>query len=276
MSATNMSGFSAYLRDRRARLDPGAFGLGEARRRTPGLRREEVAARAGISPTWYTWLEQGRGGAPSAKVVDRLAQALMLTDAERAHLHVLALGRAPEPDRPMDDEPVTARLQRVLDAMPETPALVRTPLWDVVAWNRAAARVLFDYGTLPAEERNILRQIFCNPGFRAAQLDWQSVARVMVGVFRADATRARDREKLDALVDELSRASPDFAALWAENEIRDFGGSVKRLRLPALGEAAFDFSAFTLDGRPDLTMVVYNPATAEDAARVRRLLREGD
>src|SRR6186713_868897 len=113
-SAENLLG--TYLKDRRARLDAAAFGLGGNRRRTPGLRREEVAQRANISPTWYTWLEQGRGGAPSADVLDRIARALMLTDVEREHLFLLGLGRPPEVHY-QAAEGVTPRLQRLLDAL---------------------------------------------------------------------------------------------------------------------------------------------------------------
>ena len=123
----------SYLKDRRARLDPAALGLPAARRRTPGLRREEVAQRANISPAWYTWLEQGRGGAPSADVLDRIARALMLTDIEREHLFLLGLGRPPEVK--YRTGPVTPRLQRVLDALSPTPAVIRTAIWDVAAWN---------------------------------------------------------------------------------------------------------------------------------------------
>src|ERR1700741_4348270 len=145
-----------YLRDRRTKLDPAAFGLSSERRRTPGLRREEVAQRANISPTWYTWLEQGRGGAPSADVLDRIARALMLTDVEREHLFLLGLGRPPEA-RYQRREGVTPRLQRVLDALDPSPAIVRTATWDVVAWNRASTVMLTDYASIPAEQRNILR-----------------------------------------------------------------------------------------------------------------------
>src|SRR5438270_12177465 len=105
----------AYLRDRRMKLDPAALGFPSERRRTPGLRREEVAQRANISPTWYTWLEQGRGGAPSADVLDRLSRAFMLTDVEREHLFLLGLGRPPEA-RYRQNDGATPRLQRVLDA----------------------------------------------------------------------------------------------------------------------------------------------------------------
>jgi transcriptional regulator with XRE-family HTH domain len=165
-----------YLKDRRAKLDPAAFGFPPERRRTAGLRHEEVAQRANISPTWYTWLEQGRGGAPSADVLDRIARALMLTDVEREHLFLLGLGRPPEV-RYRKDEGVTPRLQRVLDALAPSPALIRTATWDVVAWNRAATVMLIDYGSLPLEQRNVLRFIFLDPRVRAAQYDWESMAR---------------------------------------------------------------------------------------------------
>src|ERR1700761_7064531 len=134
----------AYLKDRRTKLDPAAFGFPASRRRTPGLRREEVAQRANISATWYTWLEQGRGGAPSADVLDRIARALMLTEPEREHLFLLGLGRPPEV-RYRHVDGVTPRLQRVIDALVVSPAIVKTATWDVVAWNRAATVMLTDY-----------------------------------------------------------------------------------------------------------------------------------
>src|SRR3982750_496161 len=156
------SELGTYLRDRRARLAPAALGLSTVRRRTLGLRREEVAQRANISPTWYTWLEQGRGGAPSPDVLDRIARALMLTDVEREHLFLIGLGRPPKV-RYQASEGVSPRLQRVLDALETSPAIIRTAIWDVVAWNRAATIVLTDYAKLPSERRNILRLIFCEP-----------------------------------------------------------------------------------------------------------------
>src|SRR5271155_1801947 len=156
MPVENDNRVGTYLKDRRAKLDPAAFGFSSTRRRTPGLRREEVAQRANISPTWYTWLEQGRGGAPSAAVLDRIAGALMLTDVEREHLFLLGLGRPPEV-RYHQSEGVTPRLQRVLDALEPSPAIIRTAIWDVVAWNRAATVMFTDYGALPPGHRNILR-----------------------------------------------------------------------------------------------------------------------
>jgi transcriptional regulator with XRE-family HTH domain len=262
-----------YLKDRRGKLDPATLGFAAGRRRTPGLRREEVAARANVSTTWYTWLEQGRGGAPSAEVLERIAKALMLTDAEREHLFLIGLGRTPDVRyRPV--EGITPRLQRILDAFTVSPAIVRTLTWDVVAWNRAAAAVLTDYSTLEAHQRNILRMMFGRGQVREAQFDWQSVARFVVAAFRADVARAGAEDHVRTLIDELSRSSPEFAAMWRENDVQTHGDGVKRLRHPALGELQLEYSAFGVDGRPDLTMIVYNPASDETAAKVRALIRQ--
>ena len=263
---TNVLG--AYLRDRRTRLDPAALGFQRGRRRTPGLRREEVAQRANISPTWYTWLEQGRGGAPSADVLDRLAAGLMLTDPEREHLYMLGLGRPPEVRYKAVDG-VTPRLQRVLDALTVSPAIIKTATWDVIAWNRAAAALLTDYATLPREQRNILRLMFGEPRVRAAQDDWLSVARFVVGAFRADVARAGATAEITRLVQELSRVSPEFEALWRDNDVVGHGEGQKRIHHPELGLIELEFSAFAVDGRPELGMIVYNPATEAAADLIR-------
>jgi transcriptional regulator with XRE-family HTH domain len=260
-----------YLKDRRAKLDPTAFGFSQGRRRTAGLRREEVAQRANISPTWYTWLEQGRGGAPSADVLERIARALMLTDTEREHLFLLGLGRPPEV-RYQNREGVTPRLQRVLDALDPSPALIRTATWDVVAWNRASTVMLTDYASIPAEQRNILRFIFFNPQARAAQYDWTSVARYAVGAFRVDVARAGAAEKVSAFVDELCRLSPEFDAMWRDNNVSTHHEGVKHIKHPVLGRLAFEYSAFAVDGRPDLTLLIYNPTMPEDVERIRSLI----
>lgn len=257
-----------YLRERRTKLDASALGFSTDRRRTPGLRREEVAQRANISPTWYTWLEQGRGGAPSADVLDRIARALMLTDVEREHLFLLGLGRPPDA-RYQNNETVTPRLQRVLDALNPCPAIIRTAIWDVVAWNRAASVLLIDYGALPPEKRNILRFIFLDPKARAAQYDWESVARFAVGAFRVDAARAGAADVVKPLITELCHLSPEFRSMWAEGEVHAKHDAIKHIRHPELGRLAFEMSAFAVDGRTDLSMVVYNPTNPEDAKKLR-------
>ncbi|SHF99058.1 Helix-turn-helix domain-containing protein [Kaistia soli DSM 19436] len=261
-----------YLRDRRAKLDAAALGYPTGRRRTVGLRREEVAQRANISPTWYTCLEQGRGGAASPDVLDRLSRALMLTDVEREHLFLIGLGHPPEV-RYQKSDSVTPRLQRVLDALDPSPALVRTAIWNVLAWNKAASVLLMDYASVPADQRNILRFIFLDPRSRETQYDWESVARFALGSFRVDAARAGAAEDVTPLVEELCRLSPDFQRLWQANDVQGpHGEVVKHIRHAVLGDVSFEYSAFAVDGRKDLTMVVYNPATPEDAQRISSLL----
>jgi len=232
-----------YLKDRRAKLDPAAFGFPAERRRTPGLRREEVAQRAHISTTWYTWLEQGRGGAPSSDVLDRVARALMLTDVEREHIFLLGLGRPPEA-RYQKNDGVTPRLQRVLDALDPSPAFIKTATWDVIAWNRAAAVMLME-----------------------------SMARLVVGAFRLDSARAGAAEDVEALVNELSRRSPDFEAMWRENDVPAASSDgIKHMEHPAFGSISLEYSSFAVDGRPDLILAVYNPATLADAGRIASML----
>ncbi|WP_296747499.1 helix-turn-helix transcriptional regulator [Mesorhizobium sp.] len=272
MPAGTTNKLGNFLRDRRMRLDPLAFGFSTGRRRTQGLRREEVAQRANISPTWYTWLEQGRGGAPSADVLNRIATGLMLTEPEREHLFMLGLGRPPEV-RYKSVDSVTPRLQRVLDALEVSPAIIKNAAWDVVAWNRAAAAMLTDYSKLAREQRNILRLMFGNSRVRYAQEDWRSVARFVVGAFRADAERAGAGAEITQLVEELSRISPEFEALWRDNDVVGaHGEGVKRIHHPEIGLIELEFSVFAVDGRPELGMVVYNPVNSADAERIRALI----
>ncbi|MGC2775456.1 MAG: helix-turn-helix transcriptional regulator [Bradyrhizobium sp.] len=269
---TDTNSLGTYLRDRRAKLDPTAFGLPLQRRRTPGLRREEVAQRANVSATWYTWLEQGRGGAPSADVLDRIARAMMLTEVEREHLFLLGLGRPPEV-RYRAPDGVSPRLQRVLDTLEHSPAFVRTATWDILAWNKAAASVLTDYSKLPDGQRNVLRMMFCDSRVRAAQPSWQSVARYVVASFRADVARAGAARNVQSLVDELCATSPEFAAMWRDNDVQGrHGDGVKVLQHPVAGQLSLEFSGFAVDGRPDLIMVIYNPATPADADKIRALV----
>lgn len=272
MAADRSNPFGTFLRDRRMRLDPAAFGLPAGRRRTPGLRREEVAQRANISPTWYTWLEQGRGGAPSPSVLDRIAAGMMLTEPERDHLHILAFGHPPSA-RFRHDLNISPRLQRVLDMLSPCPAIVRNALWDVLAWNRAASLVLTDYAKLAPNQRNILRLLFDDGQVRAQQADWLEVARYVVGAFRADATRAGAAEEIGGLVEELSATSPDFRNLWRDNEVVAQTEGIKRLHHPELGTIELEFSNFSVEGRSDLVMMVYSPTAPEMLQRILDLTK---
>lgn len=275
MTIQKDNALGSFLKSRRAKLDPAAFGFSTRRRRTPGLRREEVAQRAHISATWYTWLEQGRGGAPSERALEQIAKALVLTDAEREHLFLLTFGRPPK-TRYHTVDSVTPRLQRVLDALEYSPALIKTAAWDVVAWNRSAAAVLTDYAALPDNERNILRIMFCSPAVRARQSNRESVARYVVETFRADVIRAGAEQEVEALVDELCRRSSEFKALWQDDSsVRNEYGGSKRLNHPDCGPLDLEFSNFAVNGRADLSLMIFNPATPADTTRIRSLLERG-
>jgi len=263
-----------YLKARREKLDPSAFGFSLGRRRTPGLRREEVAQRANVSTTWYTWLEQGRGGAPSTDVLDRIAHALALTDVEREHVYLLALGHPPEVRRAAATAgEITLQLQHVLDAIVSHPAMIATSTWDIVGWNAAATIVLGDFGAIPAEQRNTLRFMFA-PGARARGPNWEHHARAIVALFRAETARIGTTERAAALVDELSRSSPEFAAMWREGDVAALGPGTKRFER-AGGGFTLESSTFAVHGHVDLHMIVYTPATPADAARLSQILKAG-
>lgn len=260
----------AFLKSRRAGLDPAMFGFPLVRRRTPGLRREEVAKLAGVSVTWYTWLEQGRGGSPSAGVLNSLSTALMLTEAEREHLFLLALGHPPEA-RYTAPSGIESRLQRILDALTFNPAYIKTPTWDVVAWNRAAAEIIWDFGSFPIEERNILRLLFCRPDLRNFP-DWMKVARVAVAMFRRDLSRSGASKDAENLIEGLLRASPEFRDLWSEKTVQDVYPETKCIQHPKAGLLEFEYSSLAVDGRLDLVLLIYSPTNEQDAERIRTLL----
>ena len=261
-----------FLKARRARLDPVACGFTVARRRTPGLRREEVAQRANISAKWYTFLEQGRGGAPSPDVLDRLSSALDLTQAEREHLfHLVQPRQRVSPDN--DAQRISHSLRLLLDAMEFIPAFVKTSAWDIVAWNEAAVAALTDYGALPRERRNLLRMLFSGPEAQANMDGWEGHARFAVAAFRLETTRVGPTEATNALVEELLGSSKAFAAMWRDNEVGPNGRGVKHIMHKVAGPLTFEYATFAVDGQPDLGLVVFTPATAADAARVKALVR---
>ncbi|MCP3064064.1 helix-turn-helix transcriptional regulator [Myxococcus sp. K38C18041901] len=256
-----------FLRAHRERLQPEATG----RRRTPGLRREEVAARAGVSVTWYTWLEQGRGGVPSDDVLERLARALELDDTNREMLFLLAHERPP-PRRHTPPADVTPALQRVLDNL-HVPALVKTPTFQIVAWNRAAVVLFGDYAAMPERERNMLRRVF-HPQATTFLPHAEDMQRTCLAAFRVAIARAGATQEAAALVDELQATSEDFRRLWAENELHTHGVRSRRLVRPDVGELRFEASMFTVDDSDGLSLVVLSPVDDASARAVEQLLRE--
>jgi transcriptional regulator with XRE-family HTH domain len=274
-SSTANLELAEFLRTRRARVQPVDVGLVEgSRRRTPGLRREEVARLADVGASWYTWLEQGRPIQVSAPLLERLAAALRLTATERSHLFELAQGRPPARAPLVAAVEVSPALQHVLDAHP-FPALASTQLWDVVAWNRAAVRLYGDFGRRPAKERNSLWSTFMSPKTRALIPDWAPHARGLVARFRVEAGRAPDRREFDALAADLSRASPEFKRFWDDHDIFEAVEGLKEVVHPDVGAIAFDHVGLmhVEPGGRTLRVTLYAPRPGVSATRARKLFR---
>lgn len=260
-----------FLRSRRERMDPAAVDLFPGRhRRTPGLRREEVAQRAGVSVEWYARLEQGRGGAPSAAVLHSLAEALVLTPTEVEHMFLLAYGR-PREDPRGPRSVVPPRFWQVLAGFPHSPAYIKTPSWDVIAWNDAARAVLTDYGTLPVRERNVLRILFTDPASRIRVLDWEREARLAVSTFRLELTRWGGHEA-HSLIQSLQHDSPDFARMWEANDVGTLGQGTKQMRHSVAGDLAMWYSSYAIDDEPGLGLVLYTPESEADVRGIQGLL----
>lgn len=246
----------SFLASRRARSDPADFGFNSGKRRTPGLRREEVAVLAGLSVSWYTWLEQGRDIHPSPDVLLRLSKVFRLDRVESVHLFALASLSAPSVAL---DGDLTTGLEMLVRAIDPVPAYVRNARLDILAWNGAIARLFVDYGLLQPPERNTLRLLFLHGPYRTLIDEWEAMARGMISTFRAARAQARDREPFDALIDELNSLSPEFRAWWPDTEVKGFDEGSKRLRQPDGSFLEFIYVALAPQGRPDLSLVTYLP-----------------
>ena len=251
------------LRSRREALAPEAAGVPAlGRRRTPGLRREEVAQLAGVSAAWYTWLEQGRDIRPSAEALDAIARALRFTREERAHAFALA-GRVLHDAAPPPPVAAPPFIQDVLDAL-TVPAHVSDRAWNVIGWNALMDRVV---GYSARAERNSLMIVFGDPAFRALAPSWHDEAAQLVANLRRAADEAPDDPALDALVERLT-AFPEFRKLWARHEVKRRGATRKELHHPVLGTLVFTTQAFAADA---MRLVVFLP----DPATARALRRAG-
>jgi transcriptional regulator with XRE-family HTH domain len=255
-----------FLRSRRERLTPSDVGLPSGfRRRTPGLRREEVALLAGVGATWYTWLEQGRDVRPSAEVLSALSDALRLDAAERRHLYILNDRPPPEP-RPSGPEEVDAALLRMLESLTSQPAYVLGRRWDVLAWNRAAALLFGDYGALAGDARNIMHIVFADKAHRKLLVDWRDVAETSLAMFRADSARYAGDPDFERLIATLQRVSPEFRELWPRQDVLRSLGSHKRIKHPIAGGMTFEYTSFSVMNQADMKLVVYTPLDKDQTA----------
>jgi transcriptional regulator with XRE-family HTH domain len=248
-----------FLRRRRAGITPEQVGLpGGGRRRTPGLRREEVAQLAGVGATWYTWLEQGRDVRASLDVFEAISRALRLTPAERIHL--ILLGRGEEaPPCPGPVERVSPTVKRLIKGLGGTAAYVLGRRWDYLAWNDPAAAVFGDFGKLPREERNHAWQTFTNPARRELLTDWDKSSRLLVAKFRADSARHLGDPSFEALIEALRNASSEFCKAWKRHEVARSGEGRKTLMHPDVGKLVFEHAVFHPQDEPEQRLILYSP-----------------
>jgi transcriptional regulator with XRE-family HTH domain len=255
MADLSRSAFGDFLRSRREKLNPRAVGLSsQRRRRTPGLRREEVAELAGIGVDWYIRLEQGRAISPSVTTIDALARALRLSKVEHAHLR--ALGRSAD-RRAFSRESVPEPMRRMVESLNQ-PAYVTGRRWDILAWNAAAAGIFTDFGGVAEEDRNILVYMLTDPGARRLFGDaWGEEARRMVAQFRATHDLwAGDPAFLD-LLERLCDGSAEFSVWWEAHDIGGVTSGQKRLSHPNRGLLHFEYASFQANDDPALKLVIY-------------------
>ena len=247
-----------FLRSRRERLTPAELGLADSRRRrTPGLRREEVAELAGIGVDWYVRLEQGRAVRPSVATIDALAQALRLDPAERTHLRMLA--RAPG-HREFARETVPAPIRRLVAGL-DQPAYVTGRRWDVLAWNQSSAQVIADFAQFPVPDRNILIWMFTGPGARERfGPGWAAEARRMVAQFRATHDLWARDPAFENLMTRLRDGSPEFVAWWEAHDVRRSLAGLKTFYYPDRGPRRFEYATFQANDDPALKLAIYTPA----------------
>ena len=253
------------LRTRRHRLTPADVGLpAGSRRRTAGLRREEVAQLAGVSATYYTFLEQGRDVRPSRQVVAALAGALRLSSAERAHLFQLA-GVTPAADDQGQAETVSSVVAAMVGRLDPFPAYLKGRRWDVLAANRAARALFADWPARAPGDRNKIWWMFADPAARKVYVDWEKEAADMLGRFRTAAARRLDDPDFTDLIERLHQASPEVRRWWPRYDVRPVGGGTKHLHHPALGDVAFRHAVLQVADQPEQMLVYFTTAEVPES-----------
>ncbi len=243
-----------FLAVRRGQLAPEAVGLRSGgRRRTPGLRREEVAMLSGVGLSWYTWIEQGRAKNVSAEILGAIADTLLLDDAQRAYVMELAGKPAAAPSPLPEDLPVA---QSVVEHWQPNPAYVLDPLWNIVSANESARRLLH----LAPGTSNYLEHFFCSPAVRATHLEWERQAAATVARFRVQSGPAAENAELHALVERVKARAPEFERLWEDFVLREDSCDVQNLVHPHLGDLAFTRTTLAFTCQSGLTLNLLMPA----------------
>ncbi len=261
-----------FLKGCRARLTPTQVGLPDTnRRRTPGLRREDVAALAGVSVTWYTWLEQGRDIQVSADVLERISHTLRMSPDEREYLFALVQHR-PAPPTAARTQGVSPAMARMLDAI-AVPAIVLTARWDVIGWNQVALKVIRDYSAVPPARRNLLRILLVDDEvYRQDPVLYEATARRILAKFRVDYSQAPGDPAYEELIADLSLHCPIFDRLWGLAEV--VGTHEAVVTHPRGHGMTFEHSSYVPEGSPKQRLIVFTPCNETSVAKVREALQE--
>ena len=247
-----------FLRKRREALKPEDVGLPNGgRRRTPGLRREEVASLAGVGTTWYTWLEQGRDVRASQQVLESLADALRMNAAEHSHLMLLGRGDEVTPAQPRS-ETLDPTIDRLVQNLGPSPACIIGRRWDYLAWNRAFSVVFCNPLKYPEGRRNQLWSMFMDPVRRARATDWEAGARAQLARFRGDNARHLGDPDFEELIEDLRAGSEEFRCWWKRHEVARSGTGTKAFKHPKLGKLWFEHSVFKLEESPEQRLILYS------------------
>ncbi|MEW1902774.1 MULTISPECIES: helix-turn-helix transcriptional regulator [unclassified Streptomyces] len=253
-----------FLMSRRARVRPAEAGLPDGgRRRTPGLRREEVAVLAGVGVSWYQWLEQGRDITVSPQVLDSVARVLRLSPAERRHLYVLAALNPPALETAPEDRDMCHGLRRLIDAWMPFPAHIMDAYWNTVLYNDAASIVL---GMRPGISQNCLVAFFTDPLYRARAGHWEELAARVVAQFRSACSENPEDEGFRAVVEEARARSAEFAELWERRDVLPGGQNRKEMEHPLVGTLVVEATQLRIPARPDLVVVMHTPLPEADTA----------
>ncbi|MBM7110139.1 hypothetical protein SAM19_03542 [Brevibacillus laterosporus] len=272
-----LQALSTFLKNQRAKISPESVGLvAGVRRRTPGLRREEVAQLAGVSTTWYTWLEQGRDITVSKSVVDAIATALQLTVDEQKYLHSLALGAgAVLSKRTEEITEITPSLQKILQELRFCPTIISDSRSHILGWNEAASYVFLDFNQIPYEERNLLGLVFTRKELQRLAVNWEHFVSGFLSIFRASYGQYVEDDWYSQFVEKMKTVHPDFQRLWEQSEVSSAPEVYIEFRHAKAGKMLFHLTSLQVQGSADLRCSIYTPVPQSTTeAKLRKLMKE--
>lgn len=258
---SRVQALSAFLKAKRAEILPESVGLAPGiRRRTPGLRREEVAQLAGVSTTWYTWLEQGRDIRMSTSVLDCIATALQLTADERKYLYDLALDSGSGSILLKEEQPeISQPLKKIIKELQFCPAIITDRRYDIVGWNEAASHVFLDFEQIPLEQRNMIRLLFTRKELQRLAVNWEHFVQGFLAIFRTYYGQYMEDDWYNRFIQEMQGAHPDFGHLWQQSEVKSAPEVLIEFRHAKAGKMLFNLTSLQIQGSSDLRCSIYTP-----------------